>query len=245
VNGLRIVERTPADALRRYLHQQNIALPGHYWQDALQLVAQAIMEIEVSQIVEASWYERKSSRRAYRNGFRDSVWSTRKAEIAIRIPKLRSGTYYPSFLENSQTENTVSEFVTQAYVDGVRFEDVKRLLEKLDIFATPDKIADLHEDLYDLIETYKARLLDVERVQLDLIPVEEQGRQRYLAIAVGDNELLDHDITPEADDIFWQEFIRRIDGRAVRGVEYITVGRIRHVVRLTKVEFPQALLLAA
>jgi putative transposase len=245
VSGLRIVERSPAETLRRYLHQQNISLPRAYWQEAMQLIVQAIMEIEVSQIIEASRYERRSSRRAYRNGFRDSLWSTQQNSIAIRIPKLRRGTYYPSFLEDAEIEKIVSEFVTQAYVDDVRFEDVVSLLQRLGIAARGDKIADLHEALYDLIETCRERLLDVQRVKLDLVPVEERGRRRYLAIAIGDDELLEHDITPEADDVFWQDFIRRIDERAVRGVEYIAVSRIRHVVRLTHVKSPQSMLMVA
>jgi transposase-like protein len=245
VSGLRIVERSPADVLRRYLHQKNISLPGDYWQDAMHLVAQSIMDIVVSQIIEASRYERKPSRLAYRNGYRDSLWSAQQHEIPIRIPKLRRGTYYPSFLEDEQVEKIVSEFVTQAYVDGVRFEDVLSLLETLHVAAWGDIIADLHEALYDLIDTYQARALDVERVTLDLVPIEERGRRRYLAIAVSDNELLEHDITAVADDVFWQEFIRRIDGRSVRGVEYIAVSRIRHVVRLTHTNAPQAMLMAA
>jgi transposase-like protein len=245
VSGLRIVERTPVDTLRRYLHQQNISLPGEYWQQAMQLVAQAIMEIEVSQMIAASRYERKSSRRAYRNGYRDSIWSALQETIAIQIPKVRRGTYYPSFLENSDIANLVSDFVTHSYVGGVHFEDVARLLEHLCISTEAHQIAELHEALYDVIGRYRARLLDVERIMLDMLPVEERGRRRYVAIAVGDNELLEHDITPDADDAFWQEFIRRIDGRAVRGVEYIPVSRIRHVVRLTQVESPQAMLMAA
>jgi hypothetical protein len=96
-----------------------------------------------------------------------------------------------------------------------------------------------------LIETYRERLLDIERVKLDLVAVEEHGRRRYLAIAIGDDELLEHDVTPEADDIFWQDFIRRIDERAVRGVEYIPVSRIRHIVRLTHTKAPQSMLMAA
>jgi transposase-like protein len=203
------------------------------------------MEIEVSRIIKASRYERKSSRRAYRNGYRDSQWMTQKSDIAIRIPKLRSGTYYPSFLDNSSFEKLISEFVTHSYVDEPQFEDVTNLLDRLNIDALPHQMADLHEALYDLIKTYRERILDVDRVTLDLVPVEEQGRRRYLAIAIGDDELLEHDITPHVDDVFWQDFIRRIDGRSVRGVEYIAVSRIRHVVRLTHSKSPQAMLMAA
>ena len=173
-------------------------------------------------------------------------WSLDKLEIPIRIPKLRRGTYYPSFLDNPQIAFTISEFITQTYLNNVTFDDVSKLLDTLDIETQPDKVAGVHEKFYDLIQQYRARILDVERVTLDLVPVEERGRRRYLALAFDDDELLEHDVTPEADDIFWQDFIRRIDGRAVRGVEYVTVGRIRHIVRLKHNRTtPQAMLMVA
>lgn len=47
----------------------------------------------------AAYGEKKPLRLAQRNGYRDRDWETRAGTVELRIPKLRRGTYYPSFLE--------------------------------------------------------------------------------------------------------------------------------------------------
>jgi len=242
--SFRIVERRPVDALTHYLKKHNIHLPDGFWQDAMTLLAQSIMEIEVSQLIDASRYERNGSRRAYRNGYRESAWLIENQNIAIRIPKLRSGTYYPSFMDNAQAETIFAELILQSYVKSVDFGAVSEMLESLEIDAEPSQIANLEEALYDLVNQYRQRLLMPERVQLDIVPVDDEGRKRYLALAYDIDELLDHDITTEADDDFWQDFVRRIDGRSIHGVEYVAVSRVHTVVRYTRTNSPNMALAA-
>ena len=42
-------------------------------------------------------------REVQRNGYRDRDWDTRAGRIALEIPKLRKGSYFPSFLEPRRT----------------------------------------------------------------------------------------------------------------------------------------------
>lgn len=232
--SFRIVERRPVDALTHYLNKHKIHLPDGFWQDAMSLLSQSIMEIEVSQLIAASRYERNGTRRAYRNGYRESAWLIENQNIAIRIPKLRSGSYYPSFMDNPLAENMFAELILQSYVKQVDFESVSTMLQSLNIFAESSQIASLEEALYDLVTQYRQRLIMPQRVQLDIVPVDDKGRKRYLALAYDNDELLDHDITGEADDNFWQDFVRRIDGRSIHGVEYVAVSRVHTLVRYTR-----------
>jgi Transposase, Mutator family len=61
------------------------------------------MEAEVSELVGAARGERAPEERlTHRNGYRARSWATRAGELELAIPKLRRGSYFPSFLEPRQ-----------------------------------------------------------------------------------------------------------------------------------------------
>src|SRR5829696_6889976 len=62
-------------------------------------LAQELMETEVSQAAGAGYGERNPERAARRNGYRQRPCDTRVGSIELAIPRLRSGSYFPSFLE--------------------------------------------------------------------------------------------------------------------------------------------------
>jgi len=58
-----------------------------------------LMEAEVAAQIGAELGEVSPGRVTHRNGYRPRPWQTRAGEIELAIPKLRSGSYFPSFLE--------------------------------------------------------------------------------------------------------------------------------------------------
>lgn len=238
VQALHIVERTPTRALQHVLKKYDISLPDGLLQDTLTLLIQSLMEIDVSQHIDALRYERANARRAYRNGYRESAWIINQKNIPLRIPKLRQGTYSPDFLNHPMIEAEFLNIILQAYIEEPSFTNLTNLLDTLDINAHPSQISALESDLYDLIEAYKNRLLTPLTIQLDIVPIDDNGRKRYLALAFDDLELLDHDITSDADDQFWQDFVRRLEGRVIHGVEYVLVSRVHTVVRYSETSSP-------
>jgi putative transposase len=67
---------------------------------AVEAVCAQLMEGEVSELVGAELGERRPDDRAtHRNGYRPRRWDTRAGEIELQIPKIRQGSYFPSFLE--------------------------------------------------------------------------------------------------------------------------------------------------
>jgi len=62
------------------------------------VLAQAVMETEVSSQIGAAPHERSPERSAYRNGYRTRRWDTRVGTIELKIPKLTAGAYFPSLL---------------------------------------------------------------------------------------------------------------------------------------------------
>jgi len=68
--------------------------------ESVALMVREIMECEIAQLAGAEHGERAPDRRvAQRNGYRDRRWDTRVGEIELEIPRLRTGSYLPSFLE--------------------------------------------------------------------------------------------------------------------------------------------------
>ena len=65
----------------------------------LAFAAERIMEAEVEVWTGAATGARSPMREVQRNGYRDRDWDTRAGLIALKIPKLRKGSYFPSFLE--------------------------------------------------------------------------------------------------------------------------------------------------
>jgi putative transposase len=83
------------------------------------LVAE-VMEAEVSGQIGAGLGEVSSERVTQRNGYRERAWATRAGELELRIPKLRQGSYFPSFLEpRRRAEQALVAVVQEAYVNGV------------------------------------------------------------------------------------------------------------------------------
>ena len=88
--------------------------------EAVKAVAAEMMEIEVAELIGAQRGERRPEDRAtHRNGYRPRRWDTRAGELELQIPKLRQGSYFPSFLEpRKRSEQALLAVVQQAYVLG-------------------------------------------------------------------------------------------------------------------------------
>ena len=101
--------------------------------EAVKAVAAEMMELEVSELIGAERGERRPEDRAtHRNGYRPRRWDTRAGEIELQIPKIRQGSYFPSFLEpRRRSEQALLAVVQQAYVCGVSTRRVDQLVESL------------------------------------------------------------------------------------------------------------------
>jgi transposase-like protein len=67
--------------------------------EAVRLMLIEIMEAEVAELAGAARYERSGERASYRNGYRERRFDTRVGSLELAIPRLRNGSYFPSFLE--------------------------------------------------------------------------------------------------------------------------------------------------
>src|SRR4249920_2593181 len=68
-----------------------------FLRESLVWVVQQLMEAEVSELIGAERGERAPERLTHRDGYRQRPCQTRAGEIELAIPKLRRGSYFPSF----------------------------------------------------------------------------------------------------------------------------------------------------
>ena len=72
---------------------------GDFLRTVAESVLQIIMEADVDGLIGAGRHERSGERSTWRNGYRDRSLDTRLGTLNLKIPKLRTGAYFPGFLE--------------------------------------------------------------------------------------------------------------------------------------------------
>ena len=124
-------KRMTAEQVVSYLLEGEEGLD--FLRESLSWVVQQLMEAEVAEQVGAARGERAPDERlTHRNGYRSRAWSTRAGEIELAIPKIRRGSYFPSFLEpRKRSEQALVAVVQEAYVAGVSTRKVDQLVESL------------------------------------------------------------------------------------------------------------------
>src|SRR5271154_6085543 len=94
--------------------------------------AERLLEMVVGAKTGAGFGKRSPDRLAQRNGDRDRDWEMRAGTVELRIPKLRKGSYFPSFLEPPRmAEKALTAAIQEAYVQGVSTRSVDDLVKAM------------------------------------------------------------------------------------------------------------------
>jgi transposase-like protein len=105
---------------------------GDLVREMLAFAAERIMELEVEARAGDAKGARSPLREVQRNGYRDRDLDTRAGRIALEIPKLRKGSYFPSFLEPRRTaEKALVAVIQEVYVHGVSTRSVDDLVKAM------------------------------------------------------------------------------------------------------------------
>src|SRR4051812_9758161 len=119
-------------ALADLLHKYDANANTDLLREGVRVLAEELMDLDVSQQFAAAPYERTSERAGYRNGTRPRQWDTRAGTIALQVPRIRDGSYVPLLLEpRRRAERALTAVVQEAYIHGVSTRRVESLVQAL------------------------------------------------------------------------------------------------------------------
>jgi putative transposase len=202
--------------------------------EGVRVLAQAVMETEVSGQIGAAPYERSTERLAYRNGYRTRRWDTRVGTIELKIPKVTAGAYFPSLLEpRRRAEKALHAVVVEAYVKGVSTRKVDDLVRALGIDGiSRSEVSRICKVLDAEVRDFLSRPIEHECPYLWLDAtfhkVREAGRVVSVATVVaigvsttGERTVLGAATGPSEDHQFWVTFLRQLVKRGLKGVRLV------------------------
>lgn len=207
---------------------------GDLLRASLEKLYNLLMELEVESKTGAAKNQRSESRTNYRNGTRSRPLDTSAGQIQLDIPKLRRGSYMPSFIEPRRlTDKALVNVIQEAYINGVSTRKVDNLVEGLGLDIDKSKVSRLCKSISESVEQFRNRALRFQEypyLYLDAtFPKVREGGQvqsmgLVVAIAVnrnGDREVLGFDVGTAENGPFWTAFLESLTERGLRGVKLI------------------------
>jgi putative transposase len=205
-----------------------------FLRESLCWVVQQLMEAEVSELVGAARGERSPEERlTHRNGYRARAWATRAGELELAIPKLRRGSYFPSFLEpRRRSEQALVAVVQEAYVAGVSTRKVDQVVESLGLRISKSEVSRICAGLDEQVDAFRDRPLEgrypylwldakVEKVRDGGRVVRKALVLAYAVHETGYREVIGLDVGEAETEAFWRSFLRGPVERGLSGVQLV------------------------
>ena len=209
--------------------------------------AEKLMALEVGAATGAGYGEKNALRLAQRNGYRDRDWETRAGTVELRIPRLRTGSYFPSFLEpRRMAEKALTAVIQEAYIQGISTRSVDDLVKAMGMSGiSKSQVSRLCEEIDVKVKAFLDRPIEGEwpYIWIDATYLKARRGGRIVSVAAiiavgvntpsqrmhafacramdGRREVLGLEVgTSEAEPI-WTEFLRKLTRRGMRGVKLV------------------------
>ena len=202
--------------------------------DMLGFAAERLMEAEVQARTGVAHGVRDPARQVQRNGYRERAWETRAGRVELAIPRLRRGSYFPSFLEPRRTaEKALTAVIQEAYIHGVSTRAVDDLIRAMGgSGVSKSEVSRLVEEIDGRVNAFLTRPLEgewpylwidatyvkareggriVSTATIIAVGVNTDGRREVLGVATGASEA----------EVFWKGFLRSLADRGLRGVRLV------------------------
>ncbi|TQC48210.1 IS256 family transposase [Rhodococcus sp. WS4] len=210
--------------------------PASVFAELIRAGLQALIDAEATEALGAGRYERTIERTNYRNGTRSKTVATTSGDVEVQIPKLRSGSFFPSLLERRRRiDQALYAVIMEAYVHGVSTRNVDDLVTALGVESgiSKSQVSRICGGLDTEIARFRERTLThttfpyifldatyckvrigahvVSHALVVATGVSIDGTREVLGTAVGDSESFD----------FWREFLVGLKARGLSGVHLV------------------------
>lgn len=202
--------------------------------DAVSLLINEAMLIERDRHLHAGNYERTELRTGYANGYKPKRLKTRLGRLDLRVPQVREGDFYPSFLERGlRSERALSLSLAEMYVRGVSTRKVSAILEEmcgLEVTSTEVSRAAkmLDEELVRWrsrpLGSYEYLLLDAryEKVRQGGSVMDSAVLVAYGIDSEGQRHILGVSVSLSEAEVHWRNFLQQLVSRGLHGLQGIT-----------------------
>ena len=238
-------------ALLEMIEMLRTADGGELMRRLLGGMLQAVVDAEATAHIGAGVHERSDARTTQRNGTRDKLVTTAAGDLTVKIPKVRTGSFFPALLApRRRIDVALHAVVMQAYVEGVstrRVDDlviamggtgiskseVSRICGQLDTDVALWRSRTLEHTAFPYVfldATYcKVRINQrvVSQAVVIATGVSADGRREVLGCATGDSET----------EAFWTEFLRDLRNRGLDGVQLVISDAHRGLVNAIEAVF--------
>jgi transposase-like protein len=206
------------------------------FRDLLERSLQELIDAELTGVIGAEPHERTDSRTNQRNGGRPRTLSTPAGDVELRLPKVRTGSFFPSLLEpRRRVDRALWAVIVTAYVTGTSTRKVDDLVRALGVDSGVSKstVSRICSQIDVEVDAFRSRRLDhvgFPYLWLDATYLKARKDHRIVSRAVvvatavasdGNREVLDVAVGDSEDELFWTEFLRRLRDRGLGGVRLV------------------------
>lgn len=199
-------------------------------------ILQELIEAEATDVIGAAPREHAETRTTWRNGHRERLLTTQAGDLDLKIPKVRSGSFFPSLLERRRRiDRALFAVVMEAYVHGGSTRSVDDLVQALgaDSGISKSEVSRICGELDEELTAFKERPLDhsvFPYVFLDATYCKARVNHRIASQAVviatgisatGHREILGLMVGDSESKPFWTRFLRSLRARGLDNVQLV------------------------
>lgn len=233
---LELYDVSPSEAMAVW---QEVRGEGATWGEYRELANRCLkywieesLKDAVSRRIGVGWYARDDGRTGHRNGFYERMLVTPYGTVAVRVPRIREGSYeHDLFGRQELFTEEVGKLVMDVYLAGISTRRVGEVLEEtLGYKVSAGTVSEICKDLDELVREYWRRQIPDKwkYLILDAIVIKNRSaigtEKRYVLVVMGIDEQGNREIlafrqVESESEVAWETFLLDLVRRGLVGEE--------------------------